>query len=163
MRPRDVPLWMRRPVLPCRRDGRRTGREMDVSCDDPGRLLTDVRRETSSDPGRGGGSITRISNDCGHQFPVVDDGITCPTARNEIFVSRVGAARAMETVVPLGGAVLDEIGQLCSDSEVSDDGLLPVGALAPINETAVCCARLDDFDWDVPNRVSDIFTSEHDL
>ena len=76
---------------------------------------------------------------------------------------RVGAARAMETVVPLGGAVLDEIGQLCSDSEVSDDGLLSVGALSPINGTAVCCARLDDFDWDVPNHVSDIFTSERDI
>ena len=56
------------------------------------------------------------------------------------------AARSLETVVPLGGAVVDDIRQLCSDSEASDDGLFSVGALAPMNRTAVCCARLDDFD-----------------
>ena len=49
-----------------------------------------VKRETTSDPGRGVGSITRISNDCGPQFPVVGDGITYPAARDEI-VSRVKA------------------------------------------------------------------------
>ena len=51
----------------------------------------------------------------------------------------------------------------CSDSEVSEDGLLSVGALAPIDGTAVCCARLDDFDWVLPDRVPDIFTSERDM
>ena len=60
--------------------------------------------------------------------------------------------RPPETIVPLGGTILNNIRQLCSDSEASDDGLLLVVALAPMNGTAVCCARLDDFDWVVPNR-----------
>ena len=75
----------------------------------------------------------------------------------------MGAARPLETVVPLGGAVLDDIKQLCSDSEACDDRLFSVGALAPMNGTAVCCERLDDFGWVVPNRVPDIFTSERDM
>ena len=132
---------------------------MDLSCDHPGRLLTDAGGKRRLI--REGGSITRISNDCGPQFPV-GDGITCPAAQDEI-VSRVGAARHLETVVPLGGAVLDDIRQLCSDSEASDDGLLLVGVLAPMNGTDVCCARLDDFDWVVPNRVPDIFTSDRHM
>ena len=73
------------------------------------------------------------------------DGITYPAARDEI-VSRVGAARPLETVVPLGGAVLDDTRQLYYDSESSDDGLLSVGALAPMHGTVVCCVQLDDFD-----------------
>ena len=32
-----------------------------------------------------------------------------------------------------------------------------------MNGTAVCCARLDDFDWVVPNRVPDIFTSDRHM
>ena len=52
----------------------------------------------------------------------------------------------LETVAPLSGAVLDDFRQSCSDSEASDDDLLSVGALAPMNRPAVCCAWLDDFD-----------------
>ena len=33
------------------------------------------------------------------------------------------------------------------------------GARAPADETAVCCAQLDDFDWVVPDRVPDILVS----
>ena len=33
------------------------------------------------------------------------------------------------------------------------------GAQAPMDGTAVCCARLDDFDWVVPDRVPDILES----
>ena len=58
---------------------------------------------------------------------------------------------------------MDDIRQLCSDSEASADGLLSVGTLAPMDGTAVCCAWLDDFDWVLPDRVPDIFTSERDM
>ena len=89
-------------------------------------------------------------------------GSTRPTAWDEI-VSRMEAAQPLETVVPLGGTFVDDIRQLCSDSEASEDGLLSVGALAPLDGTAVCCAQLDDFDWVLPDRVPDIFTSERDM
>ena len=72
-------------------------------------------------------------------------------------------ARPLENVVPLGGAVVDDIRELCSDSEASDERLLSVGALAPMNGTAVCCALLDDFDWVLPNRVLDISTSKRNM
>ena len=56
---------------------------------------------------------------------------------------------------------MNDIRQLCSDSEVSDDESSSGGggARAPADETAVCCARLDDFDWVVPDRVPDILES----
>ena len=73
------------------------------------------------------------------------------------------AARPLETVVPLGGAFVDDIRQLCTDSEASEDALLSVGALAPMDRTAVCCVRLDDFDWVLPDHVPDIFMSERDM
>ena len=38
------------PFLP---PGKRTGRAMDLLCDHPRRWLTNIRRETLSDPGRG--------------------------------------------------------------------------------------------------------------
>ena len=52
MRLRDVPFWMIR-FLSCHRDGRRIGRAMDLLCNRPRRGLTVIRRETSSDLGRG--------------------------------------------------------------------------------------------------------------
>ena len=74
--------------------------------------------------------------------------------------------RPIETIVPLGGAARNDIRPLCSDSEVSDDdsssgggGGGGVGARAPADETAVCCAWLDDFDWVVPDRVPDMLVS----
>ena len=57
----------------------------------------------------------------------------------------VGAVRPLETVAPLVGAVLNDARQPYSDSEASDDDVLSVGARAPMNRPAVCCARLDDF------------------
>ena len=77
---------------------------MDVLCDRPRRRLTDIRWETSSDPGRG--SITRISNNDGPQIPVVSDDIPCPTSR-DVVVSRVGAVRPLKAVAPRSGAVHD--------------------------------------------------------
>ena len=68
----------------------------------------------------------------------------------------------METIVPLSGAVRTDIRPLCSDSEVSDDDFSSGGgggARAPADETAVCCAQLDDFDWVVPDRVPDMLVS----
>ena len=68
----------------------------------------------------------------------------------------------METIVPLGGAARNGIRLLCSDSEVSDDDSSSGGgggARAPTDETAVCCAWLDDFDWVVPDRVPDMLVS----
>ena len=93
---------------------------------------------------------------------MVGDEITCPAARDEV-VSRVEAERPLETIVPLGGAFVDDTRQLCSDSEASGDRLLSMGAMAPVDGTDVCCARLDDFDWVLPDRVPDIFTSERDM
>ena len=75
-----------------------------------------------------------------------------------MVVSHVGAVRLLKTVTPLGGAVLDDVRQWCSDSEALDDNVLSVGALVP-----VCCARLDDFNWVVPDCVSDIFLSRWDI
>ena len=153
IRLRVVPLWMIH-FLSCHRDDKRTGRAMHLLCDRPRRRLTDIRRETSSDPGRG--SITRISNNDGPQIHIVSDDIPCPTSR-DVTVSRVGAVRPLETVVPLSGAALNDVRQSCSDSEASDDDMLSVGALVPMNRPAVCCAQLDDFNWVVPDCVPDIW------
>ena len=65
-----------------------------------------------------------------------------------MVVSCVGAVRPLETIAPLSSVVLDDIRQSCSDSEVLDDDLLSVGALAPLNRPAVCCAQLGDFNWE---------------
>ena len=66
----------------------------------------------------------------------------------------------METVVPLGGAAVDDIRQLCSDSEVSDDGSSSGGGgLRPLRTGPLCVVRLDDFNWVVPDRVPDILES----
>ena len=125
-------------------------------CEHPRRRRTDIRRETSSDPGRGGGggAITQISNNDGPQIPVISDNIPGPTAR-DVVVSCVGAVRPLETVAPLHGVVRDDVRHSCSDSEASDDDVLSVGALAPIDRPAVWCAWLDDFDWIVPDCVPD--------
>ena len=77
--------------------------------------------------------------------------------------SRVGAVRPLETVAPLSGAVLNDVRQSCSGSEASDDDVLSVGALVPMNKPAVCCVRLDDFNWVVPDCVPDIFWSGWDI
>ena len=75
----------------------------------------------------------------------------------------VGAVRPLETVAPLSGAVLNDARQPCSDSEASDDDVLLVGALVPMNRPAVCCARLDDFNWVVPDYVPDTLLSGWDI
>ena len=41
--------------------------------------------------------------------------------------------------------------------------MLSVGAVVPMNRPVVCCARLDDFDWVVPDCVPDIFLSGRDI
>ena len=41
--------------------------------------------------------------------------------------------------------------------------MLSVGALAPIDWPAVCCALLDDCDWVVPDCVPDIISSGRDI
>ena len=68
----------------------------------------------------------------------------------------MGAVRPLKTVAPLSGAVLNNVRQLCSDSEESDDDVLPVRAMIPMNKPAVCCAQLDDFGWVVPDCVPDM-------
>ena len=54
MRPRGVVFWMSR-FLSCHRDGGQIGRTMDLYCDRPRGGLTVIKRETSTDPGRGVG------------------------------------------------------------------------------------------------------------
>ena len=78
-------------------------------------------------------------------------------------VSRVGAVRPQETVAPLSSVVLDDVRHSCSDSEMLEDGVLSVGALAPIDRTDVCCAWLDDFNWVVPDCVPDIISSGRNI
>ena len=63
-----------------------------------------------------------------------------------MVVSCVGAVRPLETVAPLRGVVREDVRHSCLDSKASDDDVLSVGALAPIDAPAVCCAQLDDFD-----------------
>ena len=61
-----------------------------------------------------------------------------------------------------GGTAVDDTGQVCSDSEVSDCWSSSGGgggAWAPTVDTTVCCARLDCFDCDVPVRVPDLSES----
>ena len=40
--------------------------------------------------------------------------------------------------------------------------MLPVGALIPLDRLAVCCAQLDDFEWEVPDCVPGMLLSEQD-
>ena len=79
---------------------------------------------------RGGGSIAQIA--------VVSDDIL--TSR-DVNVSCVGAVRPLKTVAPLSGAVRNDVRLLCSDSEESDDDVLPVGAMVPMNRPAMCCSQ----------------------
>ena len=88
--------------------------------------------------------------------------VLCPTAR-DVVVSRVGAVQTHGTVAPLSSAVRNDVRQSCSDSEMSDDDVLSVGALVPMNRPAVCCVRLDDFDWVVPDCVPDMLLSGRDI
>ena len=74
-------------------------------------------------------------------------------------VLSVGAVRPLETAAPLGGAGLKYDRQPYSDS---DDDVLSVGVRVPMNRSAMCCARLDDFDWVVPDYDPDILLSGRD-
>ena len=56
MRLRIVLFWMSR-FLSCLRDGARIGRTMNLYCDRPRRGSTVIKRETSTDPGRGVGGL----------------------------------------------------------------------------------------------------------
>ena len=68
-------------------------------------------------------------------------------------VLSVGAVRPLATVAPLGGAgLIDD----CQPHVDSNDDVVSVGAWAPMNRPAMCCARLVDFDWVVPDYDPDI-------
>ena len=86
--------------------------------------------------------MTWISNIDGPQIPVVSDETL--TSR-DVNVSCVGAVRPLKTVAPLCGAILNDARLLYSDLEESDDDVLPVWDMIPINRPTVCCAQLDDF------------------
>ena len=75
-------------------------------------------------------------------------------------VLSVGAVRPLATVAPLGGPGLIDDCQLHVDS---NDDVLSVGTWAPMNRPAMCCARLDDFDWVVPDYDPDILLSGRDI
>ena len=94
------------------------------------------------------------------KIPVVGDDVPHLTTR-DVYVSGVGAVRPLETVASLRGALPIDARQWCSDSEESDDDVLPVGALIPVNRPA-CCAQLDDFGWEVPDCVPDMLLSGRD-
>ena len=72
----------------------------------------------------------------------------------------VGAVRPLATVAPLGGAGL--IDDCQPHIDLNDDVVL-VGAWAPMDRPAMCCARLDVFDWVVPDYDPDILLSGRDI
>ena len=109
----------------------------------------------------GGGSIARTSDNVGPQVPVCN--VVPRLISRGVDVSTVGAVRPLETIAPLSGAVLKNVRQLYSDSDESDNDVLPVGALIPMNRPGVCCAWLDDFDWVVPAYVLDLLLSEREI
>ena len=54
----------------------------------------------------------------------------------------VGAVRPLATAAPLGGAgPIDD----CQPHDDLNDDVVSVGAWAPMNRPAMCCARSDDF------------------
>ena len=90
-------------------------------------------------------------------------GIWRPCSDSEVSdddVLSVGAVRPLETAAPLGGAGLIDDRQPYFDS---DDDVLSVGARVPMNRPAMCCARLDDFDWVVPDYDPGILLSGRDI
>ena len=124
---------------------------------------------------RGGGLVTRISNDCEPQLTVVGEDIPGPAVPNYL-----GTARSSETVDRRATVVGRGLRLPCSDSDDSDDDVLSVGPLQPVvtaaplggaqghddevlqikplNEWSVdswtvddsCgegCAQLDNFNW----------------
>ena len=84
---------------------------------------------------RGGWLVTRISNIYEPQIPVVSDDIACPAAQ-DVVVSRVGAVRPMETATLRSVVVQKNVHLSCSNSEVSDDNVLSVGAVRPLATVA---------------------------
>ena len=101
---------------------------------------------------RGGGSLTRISNNVGPQIPVISDNVPDLTAR-DVHVSGVEAVRTLETVAPVSGAVPIHTRRWSLDSEDSEDDVLSVGALIPLDRLAVCCAQLDGVHDCVPDML----------
>ena len=75
-------------------------------------------------------------------------------------VLSVGAVRPLATVAPLGVAGL--IDDFQPHIDLNDD-VVSVGAWAPMNRPTICCARLDDFDWEVPDYDPDILLSGRDM
>ena len=78
-------------------------------------------------------------------------------------MSCVGAVRPRMTVVPRCSAVPHDVRLMCSDSEESEDDILPMRDVNPISGHAVCCAQLDDFDWELPDYVPDSSLSGRDI
>ena len=75
-------------------------------------------------------------------------------------VLSVGTVRPLVTAAPLGGAgLIDD----CQPHVDSNDDVLSVGAWAPMNRPAMCCARLDDFNWVGPDYDPDILLSGRDI
>ena len=71
----------------------------------------------------------------------------------------VGVVRPLATVAPLGGARLIDDCQ----PHVDSNDVVSVGAWAPMNRPAMCCVRLDDFAWVVPDYDPDILLSGRDI
>ena len=74
------------------------------------RMMADRRRMGNVD-WSGEGVNHLISNDCGPHNPADNEGFTAPAARDQV-ISRERAARPTETIVPLGGAAVNDIRQL---------------------------------------------------
>ena len=65
----------------------------------------------------------------------------------------VGAVRPLANVAPLGGAgMMDD----CQQRADSKDDVFSLGARGPMNRPGMCCAQLDDFDWEVPPYEPDL-------
>ena len=70
---------------------------------------------------RGGGLVSRISDDYEPQFPVVSEDLPCPAAR-DVVGSCVGAIRPLESVTRWSRVIRNSVRLPYSDSEDSDPG-----------------------------------------
>ena len=130
MRLRGVLLWMSR-FLSCHRGGSDGQYICIATAPEGGHLSSSGKRRLI----RGGGLVTRISDNYEPQFPVVSKDLPCPAAR-DVVASRVEAVQPLETVTQRSRVIRNSFHLPCSDLEESDDDVLSVGAVWPLMTAA---------------------------
>ena len=84
---------------------------------------------------RGGGLVSRISNDYEPQFPVVREDLPCLAAR-DVVTSHVDAVRPLGSGSRRSRVIWNSFQFTCSDSDESDDDVLSAGAVRPLPNAA---------------------------